>query len=126
MQMLLELPLESGETDQDCGHEAWQPIEWAPGYEVSSHGRFRRCVRGTLNEIVANNGYRRVGFIVGGTQLIRLAHRVVAGAFLPNPHRHPVVNYKNGDRLDNRVSNIEWASRSRSFKDAWAGKRGVA
>ena len=125
MQLVLALPLES--RDPACDEqETWRPVEWAPGYEVSSLGRFRHCVRGTLNGTVANNGYQHVGFMVDGRQLIRLAHRVVAGAFLPNPRRHPVVNHKNGDRLDNRVSNIEWASRSHNSKDAWARKRGVA
>jgi len=124
--MLLELPLDSGEPNMDQGHEEWRLIEWALGYEVSSLGGFRHCVRGTLNGTVANNGYRHVGFIVDGGQLIRLAHRVVAETFLPNPRRHPVVNHKNGDRIDNRVANLEWASRSHNSKDAWARKRGVA
>jgi len=126
MQMLLDLDLEADAPAWDCEHVEWRSIEWAPGYEVSSLGGFRHRLRGTLNGTQANNGYRHVGFIVDGKQLIRLAHRVVAGVFLPNPRRRLVVNHKSGEWFDNRVANLEWASRSHNSKDAWARKRGVA
>lgn len=37
-------------------------------------------------------------------------HRIVAGAFLPNPTNKPIVNHINHRRNDNRVENLEWVS----------------
>lgn len=112
MQMLLELPLESPEPISIFGPEEWRSIEWAPGDEVSSLGRFRNCLMGTiLKGTVVGNGYQHIGLQSGGTQVWKLAHRVVAQAFLPNPKNLPIVNHRNAVRTDNRVSNLEWVSR---------------
>ena len=41
------------------------------------------------------------------TQLI---HRLVCETFVPNPHNLAEVNHKDGDKLNNNVSNLEWSS----------------
>lgn len=120
--------------DIDCGRrespgsqiEQWRDVPEFPGYEVSSFGRFRNTMRGLLNGTRAHNGYIHIGLTVDGVQRWRLAHRLVAIAFIDNPHSHPVVNHIDGDRSNNRVSNLEWASRSHNAKDMWARKKGLA
>ena len=37
-------------------------------------------------------------------------HRAVALAFLPNPNKLPEVNLKDGNKLNNHLSNLEWVS----------------
>ena len=40
----------------------------------------------------------------------RLAHRLVAEAYLPNPNNYPIINHKNEVRTDNYINNLEWCS----------------
>ncbi|MCH9712816.1 MAG: HNH endonuclease [Proteobacteria bacterium] len=41
-------------------------------------------------------------------------HRILAEAFIPNPENLPTVNHIDGDRTNNSLSNLEWASYSKN------------
>ena len=46
------------------------------------------------------------------------AHRLVAEHFLKNPNSLPIVNHKDGNKLNNQLSNLEWVSYSENTKHA--------
>lgn len=105
--------------------EEWRPIKGYEGfYEVSSHGRVRsldrvvdRCnwcpqnrqgkiLKGTENR----DGYIKVRLYKNSTGKVFSVHRLVAQAFLPNLKKLSTINHQDGNKQNNRVDNLEWAS----------------
>ena len=62
-------------------------------------------------------GYIYYVISINGERKTLKAHRLVAGAFIPNPENKPTVNHKNGIRDDNRVCNLEWATEKEQAND---------
>lgn len=107
--------------------EIWKPVVGYEGlYEVSDMGRVRtllvktRCRNdgGILNQQKATNGYRLVCLTKDGRDSARSVHRIVASAFCKNDANKPTVNHINGDRKDNRLENLEWATMLEQSADA--------
>lgn len=115
-------------------NEIWKDIQGFEGrYQVSDAGRVKSLVRvieqpgrfgGVLRRTMpgavmtprpATNGYLRVQLGRGREYLI---HRLVAAAFIPGDTTLQ-VNHKNGDRADNSVANLEWATCSDNHRHSY-------
>lgn len=71
----------------------------------------RRCADGsTFTGSVNSYGYQVTTLCVAGKKHGRKVHRLVADAFLPNPENKRTVNHKDGNRQNNHVDNLEWAT----------------
>lgn len=56
------------------------------------------------------NGYLRVPINVDKKRLTFSVHRLVALTFIPNPKNLPTVNHIDGNKQNNNMDNLEWAS----------------
>lgn len=64
-----------------------------------------------LKTDLTNAGYKRVTLWSTEQKPVRIAvHRLVAIHYCDNPERKPMVNHKDGNKLNNHYSNLEWVS----------------
>src|SRR5699024_1760168 len=105
--------------------EVWEPIKgYEESYLVSNLGRVKSKPRtgtrgGILKELYSSWQYNRVNLYKNGGMNSFTIHRLVAQAFLPNPENKPQVNHKDGNKLNNALSNLEWVTQSENQLHAY-------
>ena len=91
----------------------WKPIGNSLDYFISDDGQVNQiCDNGEeriLPSTPDSSGYLHV--CIESTSM--LVHRLVAKAFIPNPHNYTDVHHRNGNRTDNRAENLMWCSHKR-------------
>jgi len=111
--------------------EEWKDISEFEGYEVSNFGNIRSinrtCVgrpgvtKGKLlKPFINRRGYLEVNLFENSKSTPKIIHRLVAKAFIPNLENKPQVNHIDGNKLNNRVDNLEWMSNSENQKHAYS------
>lgn len=108
--------------------EQWLPAIGYEGlYEVSDLGRIKRLRRGWNNSLGNTHTFKegivvqtknQFGYVYcelakkDRSRKKTFAHVIVAKAWIKNPYNKLTVNHKKGKKTDNRVSQLEWATRS--------------
>lgn len=95
--------------------EEWKTITEANNYEVSNLGNVRNKITHLiLKGRLSKSGYYQVSLKINSTNKFsnRYIHRLVAQHWLINNDNKPEVNHKNGNKLNNRIDNLEWVTAS--------------
>lgn len=105
----------------------WKDIEEFDNlYSVSNTGLIRNNKTSkVLKQTTTQNGYSMVvvkPFGRTGKCKAFKIHREVAKLFVDNPDNKPTVNHKDGNKLNNLASNLEWATSSEQMTHAHENK----
>jgi hypothetical protein len=86
--------------------EDFEPIKDFPDYLVHRDSRIYSTKMNQFISFQVSNGYHTVLF---GTTRI-LVQQLMAKQFLPNPENRIQVNHKDGNKFNNHIDNLEWAT----------------
>ena len=110
--------------------EQWKDIAGFEGiYQVSDTGQVRsldrvddrgRHLKGATMTANPKVGYRMLKLCKNSKCTPVTIHRLVATAFIPNPEGKPEVNHLDGDKQNNTVTNLVWATYSENALHATA------
>ena len=92
-------------------------------FEVSNDGRIRNAnTQRVYKTFVNKNGYVQICVSLGSRkkQKVFKLHRAIAETFIPNPDNKPEVNHKDGNKENNRITNLEWSTGSENIRHAYA------
>jgi len=125
----------------DLDGEIWKDVIDYNGiyigiYQISNLGRLKRIMhrKNPTNKLISSfvfeDGYICVTLTKNGKTKFTGLHRLIASAFIENPENKPEVNHKDGNKHNNSIDNLEWATTSENIQHAFStglnnGRKGV-
>lgn len=102
--------------------EEWRAIG-SIGYEISNEGRIRNSRTGKIRKLMDNRTYLHITITKNRKERYSFdIHVLVAETFIgPKPPGHE-VNHKDGNKRNNKHTNLEWVTHSKNMKHAYATK----
>ena len=87
-------------------------------YQVDTNGIVYAKNGKPLKYSINHKGYCIVNFYDNHKRKGFAIHTLVALTFIPNPEHKPTVNHKDGNKLNNSVTNLEWATGKEQMEHA--------
>ena len=72
-----------------------------------------------LKPTIIKIGYKVIGLVKKGKCKNYYLHRLLAEHFIPNPLNKIQVNHKDGNKLNNNLSNLEWVTHKENVQHAF-------
>lgn len=95
----------------------WMKLNDFTTYSVSNSGTVRNDKTGKiLKPMLSTSGYLYVHFVKKRKKYTKYIHRLVCQAFLGEKLDTMQVDHINGDKKDNRLSNLRWVTVSQNYK----------
>ena len=83
------------------------------------YGKLKIKIKGkVLKPCINHDGYYEIVLSKDGKAKMFRLHRIVANTFIENKRIANQVNHINGNKLDNRVDNLEWCTCKENIKHA--------
>lgn len=93
-----------------------------PMYDIDKNGRIYSRFSNKYLKPNHCGKYRQVTLYNGTKHKTFLLHRLVAEAFIPNPHNYNTIDHIDYDKNNNCVSNLRWLSKTSNSKRSWEDK----
>lgn len=87
--------------------------------QLRKNGRIDNRKGKQLKPKVDKCGYETIVLTKDGIRKNYTIHKLVALAYIPNPENKPTINHIDGNKLNNNVSNLEWATYKEQKIHAW-------
>lgn len=117
-------------------NEEWRDIPELEGlYQASNLGRIKSVKRIAKKEYRNNrivkekimngskneDGYLKVHITNKEKNInkVLFIHRLIAKTFISNPNNLPQINHKDGNKLNNCITNLEWCTNLYNQQHAW-------
>lgn len=128
--------VQSFNPDKQIQDEVWKKYPGCDWYEVSSWGNVRsldhfvnamrtngrpypRLFKGKQLQVSFHTTYPTVYMQLPGKPDSYLLHRIVGQTFLPNLDNKPTINHKDGNKRNNYIENLEWATYQENNQHAY-------
>lgn len=74
-----------------------------------------------LKRSMNNKGYYVINIQLGGygKYKTKLVHRLLGLAYIPNPNNYPIINHKDGIKINISLDNLEWCSYAYNSRHAF-------
>ena len=111
-------------------NEIWKDVSgYDVVYQISNLGRLKRVFKNGAEHFLVGvrdkDGYVKVILSKSQNKKHFRLHRLVAEAFIPNPTDKPVVNHKDKNTQNNKVTNLEWVTVSENVIHGYLTGRNV-